>query len=103
MLENAQVIAVDQDPLGAQGTLLSQSGSGQVWVKRLASGARAVALFNRGTSTLQITTTASAVGLPRASSYQLQNLWTNTTSNTRGKITALVPAHGVVLYKATAR
>jgi alpha-galactosidase len=101
MLGNAQVIAIDQDQLGAQGTLLQQSGSGQVWVKPLARGARAVALFNRGTSALQISTTASAIGLPRASRYQLQNLWTNQTTTTRRTITALVPAHGVVLYRVT--
>jgi alpha-galactosidase len=33
MLENPQVIAIDQDSLGVQGSLLSRSGSGQVWVK----------------------------------------------------------------------
>jgi alpha-galactosidase len=101
MLKNAQVVAVDQDPLGAQSTLLQQSGSGQVWVKPLASGARTVALFNRGTSAAQISTTATAIGLPRASRYHLNNLWTSHTTTTRGTITALVPAHGVVLYHAT--
>jgi alpha-galactosidase len=101
MLGNAQVIAVDQDPLGAQGTRVQQSGSGQVWVKPLASGARAVSLFNRGTSAVQITTTASAIGLPRATRYQLENLWTNQTTTTRGTITAVVPAHGVVLDRVT--
>lgn len=101
MLTKAKVIAIDQDQLGAQGTLLEQSGSGQVWVKPLASGARAVALFNRGTSALQITTTASAVGLPQASRYRLQNLWTNTATKTKNKIAARVPAHGVVLYRVT--
>jgi len=101
MLANPRVIAIDQDQLGAQGTLLSQSGSGQVWNKPLADGARAVALFNRGTSARQISTTASAIGLPRASRYQLLNLWTNQTTSTRSTISALVPAHGVVLYRVT--
>ena len=45
MLKNAGVIAIDQDSLGAQGYLLSQSGSGQVWVKPLANGDRAVYVF----------------------------------------------------------
>jgi alpha-galactosidase len=102
MLSNASVIAVDQDSLGAQGTLLAQSGSGQVWVKRLASGARAVALFNRGTSALRITTSASAVGLPAARRYHLLSLWTQQTTTTRGSISALVPANGVTLYRVTA-
>ena len=99
MLKNAQVIAVDQDPLGAQGTLVTQSGTSQVWVKPLASGARAVALFNRGSATAQISTTASDVGLPAASTYHLLNLWTDGATTTSGDITASVPSHGVVLYR----
>jgi alpha-galactosidase len=101
MLTNPQVIAVDQDPLGAQGTLIAQSGSTQVWAKPLASGARAVALFNRGSASAQISTTASAVGLPSAHSYQLVNMWTNATTTTLSRITATVPPHGVVLYRVT--
>jgi hypothetical protein len=102
MLTNPQVIAIDQDSLGVQGSLLSQSGSGQVWVKPLANGDRAVALFNRGASPLQISTTASAVGLPQASSYRLLNLWTNETTTTTGDISANVPSDAVVLYRVTA-
>jgi alpha-galactosidase len=101
MLEKTQVIAIDQDPLGAQGTL-SQSGSTQVWVKPLADGARAFALFNTGISPAQITTTASAVGLPSAPNYVIQNLWTNQVTTKQKWITALVPAHGVVRYRVTA-
>ena len=101
MLENAEAIAVNQDPLGAQATLLSQSGSGQVWVKPLASGARVVALFNRGTSLMGISTTARAVGLPGASRYLIQDLWKDRAMTTRSTIAALVPAHGVVLYLAS--
>lgn len=104
MLENTQVIAVDQDPLGAQATLLSQSGSGQVWVKPLDGGARAVALFNRGPSTVQIGTTGTAIGLPPASRhlrYFIQDLWSGQARTTSGSITALVPSHGVALYYTT--
>ena len=104
MLENPRVIAIDQDSLGAQGYLLSQTDTGQqVWVKPLADGSRAVALFNRGSSAQQITTNARAVGLPHAGSYKLWNLWTNTTTTkTTGKITASVPSDAVVLYRVTA-
>jgi alpha-galactosidase len=103
MLENQGVIAIDQDSLGAQGYPLSQpSSSGQqVWVKPLANGDRAVALFNRGSSAQQVTTTASAVGLPPASSYQLLNLWTNTTTTTSGTISATVGPGALVLYRVT--
>ena len=99
MLENPQVLAVDQDSLGVQGSLVAQFGSAQVWVKPLWGGARAVALLNRGTGTVRISTTALAVGLPKAARYILQNLWTNQTTTTQSAISALVPGHGVVLYR----
>jgi len=99
MLENPQVLAVDQDSLGLQGSLVAQSGSGQVWVKPLWGGARAVALLNRGSGTVRISTTARAVGLPTASRYLLQDLWSSRTTTTQSIISALVPAHGVVLYR----
>ena len=101
MLTNPRVIAVDQDTLGAQGYLLSQSGSAQVWVKPLAGGARAVALLNTGSSSQQISTNVTAVGMPKARSYTLLDLWTNQTSQTKNTITATVPAHAVVLYKVS--
>lgn len=103
MLKNSQVIAIDQDSLGAQGWLVSQTSTGQqVWVKPLASGARAVALFNRGPNSQQMTTRARAVGLPKASHYTLLNVWTNHASTSNGKISALVQPDAVVLYRVTA-
>jgi hypothetical protein len=38
MLENREVLAVDQDRLGIQGTMIAQRGSGQVWAKPLSGG-----------------------------------------------------------------
>ena len=101
MLENPQVIAVDQDPLGIQGTPISRHGDGQVWVKPLAGGARAVALLNRGAHPLAISTSAHAVGLARGARYALENLWTHTQSTTDGPIGAEVPAGSAALYRVT--
>jgi alpha-galactosidase len=61
-----------------------------------------VALFNRGTSAAQITTSAGAIGLPAARRYHLFNLWTDQTTTTKSTITASVPANAVVLYQVTA-
>jgi alpha-galactosidase len=102
-LQNSEVIAIDQDPAGVQGTLLSTSGNGQVWVKPLVDGSRAVALLNRGSSATTITTSASAVGLPSASSYALRNVWTHTTSSSGGAISAYVPGDSTVLLRVSAR
>jgi alpha-galactosidase len=110
MLKNSRVIAIDQDTSGVQGTVVSQSPptspptlpTWQVWGKRLSNGDRAVALFNTGSSSQQISTSARAVGMPRAGQYRLLNVWTNQTSSTKNNISATVPADGVVLYRVTA-
>ena len=102
MLRNPRVIAIDQDRLGVQGTAIGQDGPGQVWVKPLAGGERAVALLNRGTTAIRITTTARAIGIARAGGYRLQNLWTRRTGITTGEIGARVPPHAAILYRVTA-
>ena len=101
MLENRQVIAVDQDPLGIQGTVVQQQGSGQVWSKPLSGEQAAVALLNRGTAPLQIAITASKAGLRSAARYTVRDLWAGTTERTTGEISAMVPPDSVVLYRVT--
>jgi alpha-galactosidase len=101
MLENRQVIAVDQDPLGIQGTVVQREGSGQAWSKPLSGERAAVALLNRGAVPLQITTTASRAGLRSAAHYTLHDLWTGTTTRTTGEINATVAPDSAVLYRVT--
>jgi alpha-galactosidase len=102
-LENSEAIAVDQDPAGVQGTLLSSSGNGEVWVKPLVDGSRAVALLNRGSSAMRIETSAGAVGLAAATSYGVRNLWAHSTSSTGGGIDAEVGGDSTVLLRVYPR
>jgi alpha-galactosidase len=102
-VQNTEVTGIDQDPGGVQGTLLSSSVNGQVWVKPLLDGSRAVALLNRGSSNTRMTTSGAAVGLPHASSYALRNVWTHSTGSTRGSISAEVPGYSTVLLRVSAR
>lgn len=98
-LGNAEVIAVDQDAAGVQGRLLSWEGGGQVWVKPLRDGSRAVALLNRGSQPVRIQTSATAVGMPSAPRYALRDLWAHTTTVTTGAIAAEVPGESTVLLR----
>lgn len=103
-LQNSQVIAIDQDPAGVQGRLISTtSAAGQVWSRPLVGGARAVALLNRGGSAGTITTTAAAVGLARAPSYTALDVWSGRRFTTGGAIGARVPAGATVLLRLTPR
>ncbi|MCL8009894.1 NPCBM/NEW2 domain-containing protein [Streptomyces sp. AS02] len=102
ILGNREVIAVDQDPLGRQGAVISSEGGRRVVAKEMRDGSRAVALFNESGTARRITTTADAVGLPAADGYTLRDLWQHRSLNTAGTISATVPAHGTVLLRAWA-
>ncbi len=101
MLTNRDVLAVDQDTLGVQGTRLSQQGNGDVWVKPLANGDRAVALLNRGSTPVTLSTTAAAVGLPHADRYTMNDLWAHKQTETAGTIRATVPPDSALLYRVS--
>jgi alpha-galactosidase len=101
-LKNSEVLAIDQDPAGVQGRLLASSGEGQVWVKPLYDGQRAVALLNVGSNAQRIATSAAAIGMPPASSYRVRNLWSHTTATSRGAISAQVPGESTVLLRVEA-
>ncbi|WP_084580821.1 glycoside hydrolase family 27 protein [Kutzneria sp. 744] len=99
ILTNREIIAVDQDRLGAQGRPVSSTNGLWVLTKPLADGSRAVTLFNETASPATVTTTADAVGLGRAFDYQVRDLFAHTTSESTGKITAALPAHGSAMYR----
>ncbi|HEX6453822.1 MAG TPA: glycoside hydrolase family 27 protein, partial [Trebonia sp.] len=101
MLTNREVLAIDQDPLGVQGTAIATSGNAQVWTKPLSGGDWAVALLNRGTTPQTISTTADQVGLHPAASYALRDVWQHTTTETAGKISATVAPHSTVLLRVS--
>jgi alpha-galactosidase len=100
-VSNTQVIAIDQDPAGVQGTLVPNStiGNSQVWIKPLSDGSFAVALLNRAQGAVQISTTATALQIPIAHSYKVTNLWTNQHSTSTGAFTALVQGYATVLLR----
>ncbi|MFF5306905.1 NPCBM/NEW2 domain-containing protein [Streptomyces sp. NPDC013161] len=102
ILDNKEVIAVDQDPLGKQGNVVTSEGGRWVVAKEMKDGSRSVALFNETGSAQRIATTAAAVGLPNAHAYTLRDLWQHKSYNTAGAISATVPAHGTVLVRVSA-
>ena len=97
---NKQVIAVDQDKLGSPAHIVGTfDGTHLIMAKPLADGDVAVTLFNESTTAAAtMSTTAAAVGLPSASSYNLRDLWSGTTSTSTGPISATVPPAGTVMY-----
>jgi alpha-galactosidase len=101
ILTNREIIAVDQDPLGAQGRAVSSANGLWVLTKPLADGSRAVTLFNETDAPATIATTAAQVGLGKAVDYQVRDLFAHTTSESAGKITAALPAHGSAMFRVS--
>jgi hypothetical protein len=71
-----------------------------VFAKREPAGDAIVGLFNTGGTAEKVSIQASAVGLAKdARGYSARNLWTGKTEKTGNTISAVVPSHGVVLYR----
>ena len=100
-LMNPAVLAVDQDSIAAKRVF--NSDNKQVFAKREPNGDAIVGLFNTGSEAERVSIPSSAVGLSESKTgYSLRDLWTGKTNKTAGAISALVPAHGVILYRARA-
>jgi alpha-galactosidase len=102
ILLNRDVIAVDQDPLGRQASVLSNQDGLWTFAKPLAGGDVAVALFNETSAPATIGTTAEALGLPPAPAYIMRDLWQHTAAETAGVVAAGVPAHGTAMFRVSA-
>jgi alpha-galactosidase len=100
ILTDKDVIAIDQDALGKQGTRLSQEGAQEIWTKPLSGGAMAVGLFNRSTEPQQMTLSLAAIKMDP--SAKLHDIWGNQdVTATDGIYATTVPPHGVVLLRVS--
>ncbi len=99
ILTNRDVIAVDQDAEGKQGKRVWQStGDQEIWVRELAGGAHAVAIFNRGGDTASVT--VKWAQLQMTAPQLARDLWAHKDVAIQGgELTASVPGHGVVMWK----
>jgi alpha-galactosidase len=103
ILTAAEVIAVDQDPLGIQGTFLSNLATVEgfgVWSKPLVDpGTRAVMLLNRSEIPATISIHWKDIGLPEGPAA-VRDLWERADRgifyNGYGSVVA---SHGVILLK----
>jgi hypothetical protein len=97
-LKNTDVLAVDQDSIAAKRVL--NNGNQQVFAKSEPNGDTIVGLFNTGAQSEKISVPASTAGLAESKGgYSLHDLWTGETKKTGGTISAMVPSHGVALYR----
>ena len=96
ILNNREVIAIDQDKLGAQGFRVRKDGDLEVWKKPLSDGV-AVGLFNRGVQAARMTVKWTELGAAVPS--KVRDLWAHEDVSAGAEFAADVPAHGVVLLR----
>lgn len=72
---NADLVAVNQDKLGNQGTLAYRSDDVTIIVKPLSDGRKAVALLNRGSAPFDIALTAEHLKFDPKAPIALRDLW----------------------------
>jgi len=99
ILLNKEVIAIDQDPAGIQGSKIRDDGDYEVWVKPLSNGDKAVLFFNRSQSSTTMNLNISDLGLNDASVYIVRDLWEHSESATTNLISAVVPSHGAAMFR----
>ncbi|MDP9170415.1 MAG: glycoside hydrolase family 27 protein, partial [Acidobacteriota bacterium] len=100
ILLNKDVIAIDQDAAGHQAHRASQTGDQEVWVRDLADGGIAVALFNLGDAEAPMKASWADLGLKRA--VKVRDLWTHKdVAGAADSYSATVPPHGVVMLRAS--
>ena len=102
ILMNKEVIAVDQDPLGKQASPVKH-GELETWVKPLADGSVAVGIVNLGASSEQATIRTEDLVLG-GSVKIARDLWAHKDVDFGANgYSALVPTHGVLMLKVSAK
>ncbi|KQV12604.1 MULTISPECIES: alpha-galactosidase [unclassified Kitasatospora] len=113
ILGNSEVIAVDQDPLGAGGQRVSGGAANadgtpaatsglDVVVKPLADGSRAVVVLNKGATTANYTLDLKTAGFnPTGAGYTVRDLWAHTTGTSTGTVALTIGAHDSAMLRIT--
>ncbi|KAF2099886.1 putative alpha-galactosidase [Rhizodiscina lignyota] len=98
-LTNKDIIAVDQDALAMQATLVSQDGYFDVLTKSLANGDRLLTVLNRGNYTNSTTVSIERVGLETYHTYTVKDLWTGDSNKFSGSIHITLNTHATAIYR----
>jgi alpha-galactosidase len=101
ILTNREVIAVDQDKLGKQGSRVWKSGEQEIWTRQLAGGATAVAFFNRAKDEAKVRVEWSEIDVT-AKRNKVRDLWLHQNVEAKEpEYSVVIPGHGVVMLRVS--
>ncbi|OYZ45302.1 MAG: alpha-galactosidase, partial [Novosphingobium sp. 16-62-11] len=101
VLGNAQVTALNQDAAANQAVLAYDGDSVQIFVKTLADGTKAVALFNRTGSPIDVKLIASHLKFRADQPISLTDLWDGGTKSFTDEMPIHLERHQTLLFKAS--
>ncbi len=103
ILTNKELIAIDQDPLGKQGIKITDIGDYEIWVKELSGEELAVALLNKGETSVNAIIQWSTILRKfnfQENTYKIRDLWKKRFVGKTDKVFKVrVPVHDVVLVR----
>jgi len=100
ILTAPEIIAIDQDPLGIQGTRIRNDSGLQVWQKPLKDGSIAVALLNVTNSVANMYVTLEEIGFKKDGTSSIRDLWNRKDLEAvTDTFKTEVEPHGVVVVK----
>jgi alpha-galactosidase len=103
ILTNRDVIAIDQDRLGHEGTRTYSDGEVDVWTRYLSGGALAIAVINAGSD--RYSTHPFHLDLARLGLHgpqQAKNLWTGEETTLTDKMPVEIATHDILLVRIAA-
>jgi len=100
ILTAPEIIAIDQDPIGIQGTRVRNNEGLQVWQKPLSDGSVAVALLNVTKTSAPMFVTLEEIGLRHGETSGVRDLWNRKDlAAIKDSFKTNVEPHGVVILK----
>ncbi|MBQ6008895.1 MAG: NPCBM/NEW2 domain-containing protein [Kiritimatiellae bacterium] len=98
LLTNDEVLDIDQDALGKAGRPVVHTPDYDVWLRPLADGSWAIALFNRTWVEREVAADFAALGLPP--SCKVRDVWSQKDQGVfSGRFAASIPGHAALLYR----
>lgn len=101
LLGNARIIALNQDPAGNQAVLAYDTDDVQMLVKTLASGDKAIAVFNRNATPVEVVLTAAHLKYSDTGEIALEDLWTGQKRSFRRETKMTVAPHETLVFGAS--
>jgi len=101
ILGNRAVIAVDQDPLGREATLIRRSAATDLLLKPLKGGDYAVAVLNRGEAPTEVQILPAELGFAAGAScrFAAVNLWSGERQPSISALHADVASHDTAIWR----